>query len=255
MFFNARWLDPVLGRFAQADTIIPEASQGTQAWDRYAFVNNSPLNFVDPTGHDWEEIIFNRTGAVPRSRWEPLPEPRDIPTGVNFPAKPEEFTGTQEEYEIAIKTKTLVYYEKYREWLIKNGYGHYLDGQGRIHDHVLITLVIYTELAIMKRLDPLAYEAGLSAMSYQFASNSYTFSGPPICGKSCPDLEAQLVWLQAFEGMRSEERFQDLANGDAWLPYVVDASRIMSGRFGDYYSWGNGGGGRLCSVYFSFCVR
>ncbi|HND47764.1 MAG TPA: RHS repeat-associated core domain-containing protein [Anaerolineales bacterium] len=48
MFYNARWYDPSLGRFAQADTIIPP---GVQGLDRYAYVNNSPVNFVDPTGH------------------------------------------------------------------------------------------------------------------------------------------------------------------------------------------------------------
>lgn len=33
---------------AQADTIIPT---GVQGLDRYAYANNSPLNFVDPSGH------------------------------------------------------------------------------------------------------------------------------------------------------------------------------------------------------------
>jgi RHS repeat-associated protein len=51
LYFNARWVDPELGRFAQADTIIPGAGD-VQAWDRYAFVNNNPLGFVDPNGHD-----------------------------------------------------------------------------------------------------------------------------------------------------------------------------------------------------------
>ncbi len=50
MFYNARWYDPALGRFAQADTIIPQ-SQGVQAWDRYAYTNNSPVNYTDPSGH------------------------------------------------------------------------------------------------------------------------------------------------------------------------------------------------------------
>ncbi len=50
MFYNARWYDASLGRFAQADTIIPE-SQGVQAWDRYAYVNNNPLRYTDPSGH------------------------------------------------------------------------------------------------------------------------------------------------------------------------------------------------------------
>jgi|GEM_PF-1068994 len=51
MFYNARWYDVQLGRFAQADSIIPEAVQGTQAWDRYAYVNNNPIKYNDPTGH------------------------------------------------------------------------------------------------------------------------------------------------------------------------------------------------------------
>lgn len=49
MFYNARWYDPALGRFAQADTIVP---QGLQGLDRYAYVINNPIRFTDPTGHN-----------------------------------------------------------------------------------------------------------------------------------------------------------------------------------------------------------
>ncbi|MBI5351758.1 MAG: hypothetical protein HZB50_03885 [Chloroflexi bacterium] len=48
MYYGARWYDPSMGRFAQADSIVPG---GVQGLDRYAYVNNSPLNYVDPSGH------------------------------------------------------------------------------------------------------------------------------------------------------------------------------------------------------------
>ena len=49
--YGARWYDPALGRFAQADSIVPLAQQGSQAWDRFAYVNNNPLRYIDPSGH------------------------------------------------------------------------------------------------------------------------------------------------------------------------------------------------------------
>jgi RHS repeat-associated protein len=50
MFYNARWYDPVTSRFTQPDTQVP-SSQGVQAWDRYAYTNNNPLRYADPSGH------------------------------------------------------------------------------------------------------------------------------------------------------------------------------------------------------------
>ncbi|MGI6251157.1 MAG: RHS repeat-associated core domain-containing protein [Anaerolineaceae bacterium] len=49
-FYNARWYDPQLGRFMQADSIVPP-TQGTQGFDRYAYINNNPMRYTDPTGH------------------------------------------------------------------------------------------------------------------------------------------------------------------------------------------------------------
>ncbi|MBK8821714.1 MAG: RHS repeat-associated core domain-containing protein [Anaerolineales bacterium] len=60
LYFNARWVYPVLGRFTQADTIVPA---GVQGYDRYAFVNNNPVRYTDPSGHwPWpsgNQIQFN----------------------------------------------------------------------------------------------------------------------------------------------------------------------------------------------------
>ena len=49
-FYNARFYDATLGRFAQADTIIPGAGNPL-ALDRYAYVQNNSLRYTDPTGH------------------------------------------------------------------------------------------------------------------------------------------------------------------------------------------------------------
>ena len=48
--YVARRCDPWLGRFTQADTVVPEPGN-PQAWNRYAYVLNSPLGSTDPTGH------------------------------------------------------------------------------------------------------------------------------------------------------------------------------------------------------------
>jgi len=48
VFYNARYYDPALGRFAQADSLIPGGAQGL---DRYAYVTNNPIRYTDPSGH------------------------------------------------------------------------------------------------------------------------------------------------------------------------------------------------------------
>ena len=62
-FYNARWYDPALGRFMQADTIIPMVSQGTQGFDRYAYVNNDPVNGTDPSGHAFITTMLTDSGG------------------------------------------------------------------------------------------------------------------------------------------------------------------------------------------------
>ena len=51
LFYGSRHYDPKLGRFISPDSIVPLASQGVQAWDRYAYTNNNPVRYTDPSGH------------------------------------------------------------------------------------------------------------------------------------------------------------------------------------------------------------
>ena len=53
-FYNARFYDAKLGRFAQADTLIPGAGNPL-ALDRYAYVQNNSLRYTDPSGHYYME--------------------------------------------------------------------------------------------------------------------------------------------------------------------------------------------------------
>ncbi|MCP4088979.1 MAG: RHS repeat-associated core domain-containing protein, partial [Gammaproteobacteria bacterium] len=49
-YYNARYYDPVLARFAQADTIVPEPGN-PQSLNRYSYVGNQPTVYSDPSGH------------------------------------------------------------------------------------------------------------------------------------------------------------------------------------------------------------
>ena len=56
MFYNARYYDPVAGRFTQADTILADGP------NRYSYVRNNPLARIDPSGN-CSEIVWHDGGA------------------------------------------------------------------------------------------------------------------------------------------------------------------------------------------------
>jgi RHS repeat-associated protein len=47
---NARLYDSAIGRFLSADTMIPYM-YNTQSFNRYSYVRNNPLKYIDPSGH------------------------------------------------------------------------------------------------------------------------------------------------------------------------------------------------------------
>ncbi|KAF0105575.1 MAG: hypothetical protein FD147_2625 [Chloroflexi bacterium] len=49
-FYKTRFYDAALAHFIQSDSLVPQPGS-SQAYDRYAYVNNNPINFNDPTGH------------------------------------------------------------------------------------------------------------------------------------------------------------------------------------------------------------
>jgi RHS repeat-associated protein len=73
---NGRVYDPTLGRFISADPRVPNA-YNSQDLNRFAYVDNNPLNSTDPTGYDGTPIYTdsngNLSGSLPTS-------PNQLPT-------------------------------------------------------------------------------------------------------------------------------------------------------------------------------
>ncbi len=78
---GARFYSTRLGRFLSADPLVVSPGD-PQALDRYAYVRNNPLRYVDPTGLGWEELTpsqwsdlaaagreLGRSYGVPESEW------------------------------------------------------------------------------------------------------------------------------------------------------------------------------------------
>jgi RHS repeat-associated protein len=49
VYMQARYYDPVVGRFLSADPVPPEAGNAFNL-GRYSYANNNPLRFIDPDG-------------------------------------------------------------------------------------------------------------------------------------------------------------------------------------------------------------
>jgi len=86
MFYNARWYDPGINHFSQADNI--EIKVGSvDALDRFSYVSNNPVNHADPTGHtrvctyhwdDQQQMMVQDCHEDGNPRWEPKqPKPED----------------------------------------------------------------------------------------------------------------------------------------------------------------------------------
>jgi len=55
---GARWYDPILGRWLQADSMVPDPLNPA-AWNRFSYVYNNPASYVDPGGHvAWVPILI-----------------------------------------------------------------------------------------------------------------------------------------------------------------------------------------------------
>jgi hypothetical protein len=56
MDYKARMYDPNIGRFIQPETLVLSVSS-LQALNRYAYVNNNPVKYTDPSGHRFSDVM------------------------------------------------------------------------------------------------------------------------------------------------------------------------------------------------------
>jgi RHS repeat-associated protein len=66
IYMNARFYVPGIGRFASADTIVPDPNN-PQQFNRYSYVLNNPLKLTDPSGHCAEGYMgddYEDTGCL-----------------------------------------------------------------------------------------------------------------------------------------------------------------------------------------------
>jgi len=81
-YYGSRFYSADIGRFLQPDTIVPGA-KNPQALNRYSYVENDPLAYLDPSGHARKGV-----GGCPLRGCQPNHPPPDPPTPPSPPAAP-----------------------------------------------------------------------------------------------------------------------------------------------------------------------
>jgi RHS repeat-associated protein len=224
LFYNSRMYDPSLGRMAQADTIVPG---GVQGLDRYAYVNNNPVKYTDPTGHiacdDMDDkgrcINYEQQNRrlysklVSDGSFESAPDIKDIPWEGGF--------GPISHLEGALNK----YEHMRRELFISYGF-QYVDENGKIDDKAIMALIISSELAAVRGKS--IYKEALEALSNQYFSVKSP-SGPMQCGGNC-SITDQILWTSQMEGIYNRSDFvQNHVTSGAFETYLPDASLAAAG--------------------------
>ncbi|MDL1909160.1 RHS repeat-associated core domain-containing protein [Chloroflexi bacterium CFX6] len=81
--YNARFYSPRLGRFLSADTIVPNPLD-PQDLNRFSYVRNNPLRYVDPSGHDpMCGFSYSDPECVSPDPWVPPSTPNNNGSGSN----------------------------------------------------------------------------------------------------------------------------------------------------------------------------
>lgn len=64
LYVNARYYDASLGRFLTPDLKVPKDGRDALGLNRYAYVKNNPISYIDPTGHSWFAALWKRASEA-----------------------------------------------------------------------------------------------------------------------------------------------------------------------------------------------
>ena len=217
LFYNARWYDPSLNRFAQADTIVPP---GVQGLDRYAYVNNSPVNYVDPSGHicvqnDGSNGEYSHSGACNGKSYE---GPDEI--------DPSELTQQSEDIEYSGEMMYELYLAAWKAQMTATG------------NHLTVKQFAYIILSY--EFQPYGSDAGRSNVDEKFindlktAGSIWFWCSPNGDTGSCANLRENggasggniLNWLGGMQSARS--RYNSIIKGNGNVNELMfDGSGFM----------------------------
>ncbi|AKG53329.1 hypothetical protein DGWBC_0653 [Dehalogenimonas sp. WBC-2] len=85
-YYNARYYDPIIGRFISADTLVQNFTN-PQTLNRYSYTSNNPLKYVDPTGRYW---ISDDGGGGTTTLVEPQPNSGSSDADLGLPMSSKE---------------------------------------------------------------------------------------------------------------------------------------------------------------------
>jgi RHS repeat-associated protein len=63
IYMQQRYYDPLAGRFLSIDPVTTDANTGS-SFNRYAYANNSPYNYIDPDGRAVESVTMDKNKNV-----------------------------------------------------------------------------------------------------------------------------------------------------------------------------------------------
>jgi RHS repeat-associated protein len=204
-FYKARWYDPYLNRWAQPDSIVPDLYNPLDH-DRYSYVRNNPLKYIDPTGHN----------------------PKCGPDGMYC----DESGNKIELHSLGRNNATAQAYEFLRQALFDLYGTGAVDANGKIKDSTLLALIIFSEFGSLS--DQKVFQEALEALSQKYLY---------YCSGSC-SINQQLNFLDGIQGIRGEAVRLDVSGSNNWVRHSGSAISAMNpnftaGRERTSFEWGN----------------